>query len=292
MNHCLSLPELQQIEFDILKTFSDFCKENSFQYYLSGGTLLGAVRHKGFIPWDDDIDVIMPRDDYNAFLKLFSVCQPAHLRLVVNEFDTIARVMDDRTIAKLNAFKARDDIGLWIDIFPMDGMPESKLGQKLHYLRIRLLRDCLYYLTTTSNIKRRSKLLTAAQYLALPIKPLLRLIGPKRLAIYINKVAAKYKLENSTYCAAITAGYGLSEINVRKDFEVPIWVEFNKTMFQTTAAYHIYLSQLYGDYMQLPPEDKRNKHYMQAWWKDDFMQSIATNPQKGLSLQSVKDIGM
>ena len=84
MNHCLSLPELQQIEFDILKTFSDFCKENSFQYYLSGGTLLGAVRHKGFIPWDDDIDVIMPRDDYNAFLKLFSVCQPAHLLLVVN----------------------------------------------------------------------------------------------------------------------------------------------------------------------------------------------------------------
>ncbi|MGI6657899.1 MAG: LicD family protein [Dethiobacteraceae bacterium] len=271
MGKKLSLREIQQTELEILKYFAKFCEKNSIRYYLSGGTLLGAIRHGGFIPWDDDIDVIMPRPDYNKFLVL---CKNAieknefnpNYRLSVNEFDPIARIMDMRTTVKMKAYSNRKNIGLWIDIFPMDGVPSNPFILRIHYLIIRFLRDCLYFLSTTPNIKRRNKIVTLLQYIAIPFRPLLRIIGEKRIAICINKIASIYDFESSSLCAAIASGYGLQEVNKRSEFVVQKKVDFEGSSFFTTAAYHSYLSKLYGDYLQLPPENERNKHHMEAWW--------------------------
>ncbi len=273
MDGKLSREEIQRIEFEILKLFASFCEDNALRYYLSGGTLLGAVRHGGFIPWDDDIDVIMPRPDYNRFVELFQKAiderrlPRENLRLSVNEIDTVTRVMDTRTVARMHAFDQRNDIGLWIDIFPMDGMPDNRFVRRFHYIKIRLLRDCLFFLTTKRNIRRRSRAASVLQYVAVPFRPILRRIGVARFATIINRTASKYDFDTSRLVAAISAGYGLQEVNVREDYIVPMRIKFRDAEFQTTAAYHTYLTQLYGDYMQPPPENKRNKHGLEAWWK-------------------------
>ena len=136
--------EIRSIQFEILKAVAEFCDANGVQYFLTGGTLLGAVRHQGFIPWDDDIDIAMPRPDYNRFLTLsqgrlgsrydVSVLEnnPAHSRLFM-------RVMDNRTLYVHKYYRRKYRTGLGIDVFPMDGIPEKKEECEAYFRAIRKL---------------------------------------------------------------------------------------------------------------------------------------------------------
>lgn len=144
----LNKKEIQNIELNILLEFSKFCNENKLRYYLVGGTLLGAIRHKGFIPWDDDIDVCMPRPDYELFISNFH-SDNSCLKLCCNKFGNLkapfAKLKDTRTIV-VNDILVNDndiDTNLWIDIFPVDGLPDSECNRKKH-IKKQVLYDSFY----------------------------------------------------------------------------------------------------------------------------------------------------
>ena len=120
--------EIKSIELEILKEFNAFCQKNNLRYNLAGGTLLGAIRHKGFIPWDDDIDVCMPRPDFCRLISEYKG-EDSKLKLVYRGIDgydaPFAKIIRTDTFVK-NRFSSREtDKHLWIDIFPVDGLPEN-----------------------------------------------------------------------------------------------------------------------------------------------------------------------
>lgn len=129
----ISSVALRKIEFDILCDVADFCHQNNIRYYLCGGTLLGCIRHHGFIPWDDDIDIIMPRPDYIRFHSLYNQRQShyrVHSLLTDSQwYSTFAEVEDNRTIKVYQGFK-KESLGVSIDIFPIDGSPDGEKKRK------------------------------------------------------------------------------------------------------------------------------------------------------------------
>lgn len=145
----LTLREIQEIELNILSDIDRFCRENGIRYSLDGGTLLGAVRHHGFIPWDDDIDIIMPREDYDRFLKSYQ-SKNGQYRLYTK--DTIpayrtqmfAKVIDTQTIANEELYQQQDAYGLWVDIFPADYVPAKPRAYRRIAKRFYCYRHLLY----------------------------------------------------------------------------------------------------------------------------------------------------
>ena len=130
----------------ILKEFISICKDNNLTYYALGGTLLGAVRHKGFIPWDDDIDIGMPREDYEKFKKIASNALPENYKFLSEDTSNYKKafsvIRDDSTKIIMNYSNEEQEESLWIDIFPLDGMPTNPLKKKYHsyrYLYTRMM---------------------------------------------------------------------------------------------------------------------------------------------------------
>lgn len=159
MKKRLVAEEIKKIEVEILSDIVSFCQRNQLRVYLSGGTLLGAIRHHGFIPWDDDIDVCMPRMDYEKFIRSFQ-SEKEYIQvqslLTPNFSAPFAKVVDLRTSIK-SEFSNRDiDQHLWVDVFPVDGLPESLEEVKKIYAKCNYYRK-IYLLTDATLGKGRTK---------------------------------------------------------------------------------------------------------------------------------------
>lgn len=259
----LSSGEIKKIEWDLLCQFADYCDQKGIRYYLGGGTLLGAIRHKGFIPWDDDIDIIMPRPDYNKFL---SENEREHAFCIGSIWNRSANIpfiklFDTSTIIKQKYSKCYHTGHLWIDIFPLDGLPNSKISLFLHYKISRLMRKMLTlsesnFTEGTSRIKIIGKIM---------LYPVAKLIGAPRWAIWLDRFSQRIKFENSYYIGGLVWGYGPQERMVKAKFLPYSDVSFEGRKFHAPKCWHIYLKNLYGNYMKYPPKNKRLNHSMTAW---------------------------
>lgn len=261
----LDINQIKKIELDILIAFADFCEENKLKYYLAYGTLLGAVRHKGFIPWDDDIDVLMPRPDYNRFIELTGynpIKQNLETRLYRNcknpNIYPFAKIIDTNTLVYEKGKSRKNISGIWIDIFPLDGCPDSSEETRVQfekYLKIRNWQD----LATTNPfyidqniIKKMLKFIFFA--------PAAKLYGCKRICKKIDELAQSYSYDKSQLVADFTWGDSLNAILKKEDLEPALHLEFEGKLFNAPKSYDQYLTNLYGDYMILPPENERIPH--------------------------------
>lgn len=262
----LNLEQIQSQQFAIFNEVIAFLKENDLTYYICGGTLLGAIRHKGFIPWDDDIDILMPRTEYDKLQDLAKT-KTINEHLEIHSFelgnlnDPFCKVYDMRT--KMQKYYSTDeyDQHMWVDIFPMDGLPADDAETKKIYKKVKRLRMLLQIRKTRDElIISESK--TFLKSITKPfIKVTLDLFDKRFFVEKIDKICRKYNFDESEYVGGIAWGYGPQEKLLKANMDT-IQVEFEGVMVDTFACYDEYLSNLYGDYMQLPPEDKRVAHIM------------------------------
>lgn len=262
----LTLQEIQKIELDMLKEVVDFCRENNLRYSLAGGTLLGAIRHKGFIPWDDDIDINMPRPDYEKFIISFK-SKNKNYEIRSNRLNNLSapftKVVDTRTLIK-DKYKNGDiDINLWIDIFPVDGLPENnkeieKIYKKVNFLRTFLLLCDAKLGFGKNNFRKYAKYI---------LKPIALIFGKEYFCKKIEKIALEYSYEQSKFVGAITWGFhGIGEKMLKKEYEKPVELLFEGEKFNTFSCWNTTLINVYGDYMKLPSLENRQQHPIVAYW--------------------------
>lgn len=268
----LSLNQIKHIELDILLSFDELCKKNNLYYTLCGGTLLGAVRHKGFIPWDDDIDVLMPRPDYERLLNGEDIdfsCLPENIKIASwknrKTIFPFIKLLDTRTIIDSKYINDKCSNNLWIDVFPIDGNPTKKGELHRLYNTSLLLRSILKI--------KMARMGEGKNIIKKVIKPVFKVLYfpiPIYLLDYIiDRNAQKYRFRDSRYVGGVVWGYGAQEAIEKKAYLSPKSMMFEEHDFNVPSNYHEYLTNLYGDYMQVPPEDKRITHNMKAYIRND-----------------------
>lgn len=259
--------QAQRIELDILTAFSEYCKENGLRYYLAYGTLIGAVRHQGFIPWDNDVDVVMPRPDYEKLMKLVKRAPIAdHIHILdYREEKTFpfAKAVDTRTICKEHFLVTEENMGLYIDIFPLDGMPEKEEEQKQILKKINILSK-LYVI---ANYRFNTGSTTLIRWVKNLLYPVSRLVSSRWVCEQLNALCAAYPYEESAMVSNVVWGEEKKDIMPRAWYDSSVTGLFEDKEIIIPAAYHQILQQLYGDYMQLPPEEERIVHEFEAYWK-------------------------
>ena len=264
--------ENKTILLQIMAKIHDFCELHGIQYSLGYGTLLGAVRHKGFIPWDDDIDIIMKRTDYMKFVTVFKDRPIDGLQLMSLETNKdynllVAKIIDTRTILVENINESIE-LGVYVDIFVVDNLLSSfelscRYADKNNLLRI------IYMLKIIKVNKNRvwwkNSLLKAFRFL-------LRPIDCRKIALIITNRCSKYLYNGkSEYVGAISLyTYKHKEIFRREWLTKYILIPFENYHFYITSNYDDLLRNLYGDYLTLPPIEKRVTHHDSvAYWRND-----------------------
>ena len=268
----IDVETVKKLQLDMLINFANFCDENNYTYWLSGGTLLGAVRHKGFIPWDDDIDIMMPRDDYEKALKTYKHERYKVDSVLINSESWIhyGRLNDTYTVLKTN-YKEECNESVFIDIFPIEGLPDSFIKQRVIYGLSKLLLSCALgsYMTYSASNRysdRDAGLFNWKYYLRTVIKYIfIMALGKTKSSFWaslLDKIAKKYPFTSSNMAGCvISGGYGTKEIMSHKVFEEKILLDFEGMKFWGLKDYDTYLSHLYGDYMKLPPKEKQVGHH-------------------------------
>ncbi len=260
----LTLDELQYELLEMLLEFDAFCKEHELRYSLDSGTLLGAVRHKGFIPWDDDLDVNMPRPDYERLLSIQEeLPEGFHLVNAMNsEFAYgFSKLCTDEIRAQEPSYQGTLDEKLWIDIFPTDGLPSNdceatKVWKQVH----KATRHNVW-----ASVNHRSEhgfrkvIKTFAGALFRLGKPREHMLSAISAAVLIPGY------ENAERVGCYVGSEGNLWTLPKDAYEKSISLEFEGHMLPCMSCWDEFLTELYGDYMQLPPENQRRTHCLKAW---------------------------
>lgn len=264
----LTLREIQLEEVKLLSYFDQFCKKHDLKYSLVYGTLIGAARHKGFIPWDDDIDVAMPRPDYEKLLLLNKSFNRGAIKLIADDLDhsldaTYAAVINCDIVCENMYSTTKRSQFLWIDIFPVDGFVEDTGKMEEIYKQSQFLQKVVS-LASAKLFKGKTVFHMLGK---LVLSPLCRLYGVNRCLRKMDSLAKTYPYEKSKYVGVIAWGEGVKEKLLKKDFENMTKIEFEGEFFSVMSCWKQYLKNMYDDYTQLPPVEMRIGHNIKAYKK-------------------------
>lgn len=265
----LNLDEIKNIELNILLYIDNVCRENNLKYYLCGGTLLGAIRHKGFIPWDDDIDIFMPRNDYEKLITILGNRNNKYLalnyRTVENFYLPFTKIVDVNTFLQEEGVPQVKELGVFIDLFPLDGISKNFFIKECQLLGIKILKKLLACKVNTGNIRNYSK---ARIILRRIIKFLLIPVSIKNINRMIDLMSQLYKYSKNELCISFCGAYGRKEVfDKNKLFSSVIELEFENYLFYAPGGVDYYLTQIYGDYMKLPPiKERKSNHIIKEYF--------------------------
>lgn len=246
------MDDIHRITFSVLCDIDDFCKENGIVYYLSGGSCLGAVRHNGFIPWDHDADIMMPRKDYERFLLQFGEKYPEKYRVVSLLTEkkwvrTYSKVWDTRTKLFETTFTEMER-GIAVDVFPIDGLPENRILRSLFYKKTFVL-TYLRKQMVRNEFRKDEKLVWVKKLLT----KLFGICGSRYLAVKLDNMAQKYDFDTSKYVGvSMACHYWDKETIEKKYMQNQVFLPFEGRKFPVVNGYDQYLKNLYGDYMKVP----------------------------------------
>lgn len=267
-NELSTVQLIQRKELSIFKEFIRVCEKHNLTYFVLGGTLLGAVRHKGFIPWDDDIDVGMPRDDYNKLMELDQNEFNFPYKLI-NEKNTpsftkaFMNLQDSSTKILMTYSNIPHEESLWIDIFPIDGLPNNPIKKYLHekhYLFARMMVQLSQFNKIVNQNKNDRPFI---EKLIIKLADFLKVenfLKYKFWQKYYISTISKYNM-NAGYAGNYTGAYKLRELVPTDYFGDGVLLPFETIQVRAPQMYKEYLEAIYGkNYMQLPPLDKRVPH--------------------------------
>ena len=257
------LKQLQDKSLEMARYFVEFCKQNDLLCYFCGGGCIGAIRHKGFIPWDDDLDFFMPRKDYEKLEKLwkekadtkkYSINRPSKELCDGNCMITIK----DEETTFIKPYQQHMDIshGLPLDVFPLDGLPKSKIKRKM-----QLIYAMVYSLFVTQVVPSKH-----GEIMTLGCKILLGVFRTKQARYKIWKFCerrmSRFSMNDCEYTTELCAGpHYMKKEYPTKCFKKAKWVQFEDTTMPIPVGYDRYLKTAFGDYMKLPPKEKQKAHH-------------------------------
>lgn len=256
------LKKLHDVQTEIMDEIAKVCEEKHLTYFLIGGTLLGAVRHKGFIPWDDDLDIAMPRKDFDIFIKecqnyLDSKFELDYISTNNKYWLPFAKIRNKNTIYQENVQEFyHGKKGIWVDIFPLDYVQNSGLEKtKRREYYIKKIKATLYL----KNLRKINSNDSIKKKIAITF---IKLIPNKLIHFIINKLMKGDSNETYEYFVNFGSQYGeKKQTHLKQKYFPAIELEFEGRMYKVPRDYDYVLRKIYGnDYMQLPPTEKRITH--------------------------------
>lgn len=263
----LTVKEQQEVMLEIMKSIHNFCVKHNIRYNMLFGTLLGAVRHKGFIPWDNDIDIGIPRPDYDRLISLLNAGEKVgehyyHLHYTTDEnyFYQITRICDDRTYVEPKYIRKKiKKMGVWVDIFPIDGIPDCTPAGILRRIRLFINKNLqnadIYAVRGKKGITNKFKLVSVK------IFP-----NAKKRNYLIDRILRATPFESAKTVGDMEDRHEIVFPQTQDDYNAAILMPFEDAEFYAPKNWEKFLKHVYGDYMQLPPENKRKTHPTGCKW--------------------------
>ena len=280
----ISALEMRTIQLQILSFLDKVCCDYNLNYMAVGGTLLGTIRHNGYIPWDDDIDVCMPRPDFEKLKNILRENKISDRYVLFSPetekyYYSFGKLFDKHTcLIEGNVDKKIEGMGIDIDIFPLDAVPANMRKARKQFKRCHRLSVLMFSYSSLNSLPKFSGSINIylKSWMLLFSKLFWGIFGglEKIKKVHNNRVL-KYDYNNEKYVFPTGGRYGIKEIYEKSIFQKYEMHKFEDRLIRVPVGYEQYLTQLYGDYMTLPPVEKRvTDHNFTAYWKESGNKDI------------------
>lgn len=262
--------EQKKIMVEILEYFDKVCRENKIKYSLIGGSLIGAIRHKGIIPWDDDIDVILTQENYLKIISLLEKENDNRFKILTQNtckdyFFPFPKLIDKRTyVVEPQNLEQISEYGIYIDIFSYNFIPDDETKRKNIVKKIKLLNSMMS--RKKINLQKEG---FKQNFLRFNKNIISKMLGYKYIINKLNKIYIKYNVEPSKHVVSNWPIYKIDkEVQQEKNINEYIDVPFENIQVMIFKNYDEILKTTFGDYMKLPPENERKSHALKAYWRE------------------------